>query len=85
MSLTVTPGQLNQRAEFYHQLSQLTAAGIGLLQALGQLKRNPPARSYREPTGCRNLIFRSLKPVNEVGASKPVSGCSPSITPIRPG
>jgi type II secretory pathway component PulF len=49
MSLTVTPRQLNQRAEFYHQLSQLTAAGIGLLQALGQLKRNPPARSYREP------------------------------------
>ena len=49
MSLVVTPRQLNQRAEFYHQLAQLTAAGIGLLSGLEQLKRNPPGRSYREP------------------------------------
>ena len=49
MSFTVTPRQFAQRAEFYHQLAQLTSAGIGLLQALEQLKRNPPARSYREP------------------------------------
>jgi type IV pilus assembly protein PilC len=48
MSLTVTPRQLAQRAEFYHQLAQLTSAGIGVLPALEQLKRNPPARSYRE-------------------------------------
>jgi len=49
MSLTVTPRQFAQRAEFYQQLAQLTSAGIGLLQALEQLKRNPPGRSYREP------------------------------------
>ena len=49
MSLTVTPRQFAQRAEFYHQLAQLTSAGIGVLPALEQLKRNPPARSYREP------------------------------------
>jgi type IV pilus assembly protein PilC len=49
MSLTITPRQFTQRAEFYHQLAQLTSAGIGVLPALEQIKRNPPARSYREP------------------------------------
>ncbi len=47
--MIVTPGQLNQRAEFYHQLGQLTAAGLGLVRALEQLKSHPPARSYRAP------------------------------------
>jgi type IV pilus assembly protein PilC len=49
MSFIVTPRQFSQRAEFYHQLAQLTSAGIGLLPALEQLKRNPPGSSYREP------------------------------------
>lgn len=49
MSFIVTPRQLSQRAEFYHQLSQLTAAGIGVVRALEQIKRSPPARSYRAP------------------------------------
>lgn len=49
MSFLITPSQLAQRAEFYRQLAQLTSAGIGILSALEQLKRNPPARSYREP------------------------------------
>jgi type II secretory pathway component PulF len=49
MPLIVTPGQLATRGEFYHQLHQLTSAGFGLMQALEQLKRTPPARSYREP------------------------------------
>jgi type II secretory pathway component PulF len=49
MSFIVTPRQFSQRAEFYHQLAQLTAAGIGLLPALEQIKRNPPASSYRDP------------------------------------
>src|SRR5882672_6146735 len=49
MPLIVTPGQLATRSELYHQLNQLTSAGFGLLPALEQLKRNPPARSYREP------------------------------------
>jgi len=48
MSLILTPGQFTQRAEFYYQLSQLTAAGIGLPSALEQLRRNPPGRSYRQ-------------------------------------
>src|SRR5204862_8330508 len=49
LPLIVTPGQLSTRSEFYHQLNQLTSAGFGLMQSLEQLRRNPPARSYREP------------------------------------
>jgi type IV pilus assembly protein PilC len=45
----VTPIHLTQRSEFYHQLAQLTAAGLGLVRALEQLLRNPPAASYRKP------------------------------------
>jgi len=49
MSFVFTPGQLSRRADFYHQLGQLTGAGLGLVRALEQLQRNPPAPSYREP------------------------------------
>jgi len=49
MPLIVTPRQLAQRAEFYHQLGQFTSAGIPILHALEQIKQHPPARSYREP------------------------------------
>ncbi|MGA2866097.1 MAG: type II secretion system F family protein [Verrucomicrobiota bacterium] len=49
MALIITPGQFSRRAEFYQQLSGLTSAGLGLVAALGQLERKPPARSYREP------------------------------------
>src|SRR5437870_8350802 len=51
MPLIVTPGQLAQRSELYHQLAQLTSAGIGLVRALEQVQRHPPARSFREPLG----------------------------------
>lgn len=46
-----TPGQLSRRADFYYQLGQLTGAGLGLVQALEQVRRNPPANSYRAPLG----------------------------------
>jgi type II secretory pathway component PulF len=49
MSLVITPGQFSRRAEFYRQLGQLTAAGLGLIAALEQLHRSPPERSYRQP------------------------------------
>jgi type IV pilus assembly protein PilC len=49
MPFIVTPRQFTQRAEFYHQLAQLTSAGIGIVSALEQIKRNPPAPSFREP------------------------------------
>ena len=47
MPLIVTPRQFTQRAELYHQLAQLTAAGLGIVPALEQIKRNPPAASFR--------------------------------------
>lgn len=49
MPLTVTPGQLVRRSELYHQLGQLTAAGLGLTRALEQIHRAPPSRSFRAP------------------------------------
>ncbi len=45
----VFPGQFTRRAELYHQLSQLTAAGLAIVPALEQLARNPPAPAFREP------------------------------------
>jgi len=40
---------LTRRAELYHQLAQLTAAGLPILSTLEQLERHPPARSFRAP------------------------------------
>lgn len=47
--MLVTPGHFAQRAEFYHQLAQLTAAGIGVVPALEQIQRSPPSGAFREP------------------------------------
>ena len=49
MSLTFTPRQLSQRADLYHQLGQLTSAGIGLTQALQIQRQSPPSPSFRAP------------------------------------
>jgi len=49
MPFLTTPRQFTQRAELFHQLAQLTSAGIPILRALEQIKRSPPSRSYREP------------------------------------
>src|ERR1035441_6817950 len=49
MPLIVTPRQFTRRAELFHQLAQLTSAGIGVVRALEQIKRSPPAPSFREP------------------------------------
>ncbi len=51
MTLTFTPGQLRRRSDFYHQLAQFTSAGVGLVEALGELRKHPPDRSYVEPLG----------------------------------
>jgi type II secretory pathway component PulF len=45
----VLPGQFTRRAELYHQLGQLTMAGLPIMSALEQLTRNPPAPAFREP------------------------------------
>jgi type IV pilus assembly protein PilC len=47
MAFIFTPGQLARRAEFYHQLSQMTAAGLTIMRTLEQLEQHPPAASYR--------------------------------------
>jgi type IV pilus assembly protein PilC len=47
MPLIITPGQLERRAELYHQLGILIAAGMSIHQALAQLKINPPARALQ--------------------------------------
>jgi type II secretory pathway component PulF len=47
--MIVTPRQFTQRAELYHQLAQLTSAGIGLVRALETLLKSPPSWSFRAP------------------------------------
>jgi type II secretory pathway component PulF len=47
MPLIITPRQLERRAELYHQLGVMIAAGLTIHQSLEQLKRNPPDRSLR--------------------------------------
>ena len=49
MPLIVTPRQLTQHAELYHQLAQLMSAGIGIIQALEMVRRSPPNHSFRQP------------------------------------
>lgn len=49
MSLLITPGQIASRSELFHQLGQVTASGIGLIDALEILHRNPPRASLRVP------------------------------------
>lgn len=47
--LVITPGQLTRRAELYHQLAQLTAAGLPILGSLEQIGRHPPSPAFRAP------------------------------------
>jgi type II secretory pathway component PulF len=47
--MIVTPAQLLRRADFYHQLAQLTAAGIGVTKGLEQIANRPPGHSFRKP------------------------------------
>src|ERR1043166_8070256 len=49
MGLVITPRQLARRSELYHQLGQLTDAGIGLMQAIETIRRAPPSRSFAMP------------------------------------
>ena len=49
MALILTPRELTRRAHFYQQFSQLTAAGVSVVQTLEMLQRNPPSASFRQP------------------------------------
>ena len=77
MGLVVTPRQLAQRAELYHQLSQLLDAGIGLPEALGVLHRSPPVRSFRLPLA--RLIERLQDGSTFSEAIQSVEGWLPSF------
>jgi type II secretory pathway component PulF len=44
MPLVITPAQLERRAELYHQLGMLLAAGMTFQQGLEQLTQHPPSR-----------------------------------------
>jgi len=77
MGLVVTPRQLAQRAELYHQLSQLLDAGIGLPEALAVLHRSPPVRSFRLPLA--RLIQRLQDGSTFSEAIQAVEGWLPSF------
>lgn len=48
MPLIVTPGQLNQRAELYHQLGSMLSAGVPLVTVVAQAQSNLPNRESRK-------------------------------------
>lgn len=45
--MIITPGQLTRRADFYYQLGQLTAAGLGVTGSLQQLRRTSSSSLFR--------------------------------------
>jgi type IV pilus assembly protein PilC len=49
MPLILTPRQLNQHAELYHQLGIMITAGLTIRKALEHLESNPPSLSLRAP------------------------------------
>ena len=49
MAVILLPGQLAQRADFYHQFGRLAGSGVPIVQALEIQQRNPPAPAFRQP------------------------------------
>jgi len=66
-----TPGHFSRRADFYHQLAQLTAAGLGVTAALQQLHRTPPGPDFRPHIGAVLLDIGSGLTVSESFARRP--------------
>ena len=77
MALIITPGQLAHRADLYHQLAQLTAAGIGLPQALEIQRRSPPDQAFRQPLGA--LIERLQRGSTFSDAARSLAGFLPAF------
>src|SRR5262245_45552728 len=46
--MIITPGQLNRRAELYHQLGSMISAGVPLIKSLEMVRNNPAVRASRE-------------------------------------
>ena len=85
MPLIITPRQLAQRGELYHQLGQLVSAGIGLINALEMMGRTPPARSFAEPI--RQIIAQLSSGATFSDALVSLGGWTPAfdIALIRAG
>jgi len=47
MAIIVTPGQLKEQGEFYHQLASMTKSGVTIIQSIGLLRKNPPSRKLK--------------------------------------
>src|SRR5580698_10655968 len=62
--MIVTPGQLFRRADFYHQLAQLVAAGVGVTHALQQICNRPPSPFFHQ------ALHKTL---GELALGKPLS------------
>ena len=57
MSLFILPRHFSNQAELYHQFSRLTAAGIGIPQAVEIQHRSPPSHSFRLPL---SIVLRRI-------------------------
>jgi type IV pilus assembly protein PilC len=66
MPLIITPRQLNQRAELYHQLGTMIAAGLTIHKALEHLQSHPPSLSLRAPV---TQLLEQLDQGHTVGGS----------------
>lgn len=66
-----TPGQFARRADFYHQLSQLTGAGLTISAALQHLHRNPPGAEFRQPIRSALLDIEAGLTISESFARHP--------------
>lgn len=51
MPLFITPRQLKQRSDWYHQLASFTSTGVGLMQGLEFSQQSHTTRSFRKPLG----------------------------------
>jgi type IV pilus assembly protein PilC len=52
MAAINTPSSIRKRAELYHQIAQMVASGIGLIQTLELVQNNPPSASFRNHIRC---------------------------------
>lgn len=71
MAWLVTPGQIANQAELYYQLSNLTHAGFGVLQAWEQIYQSPPSRSMRKPL---EVVLDKLRQGFTVGEALQATG-----------
>lgn len=77
MPLIITPGQLSQLAELYHQLGSMTEAGLGLPQAIDHLQRTAPSAKTREHLAAISLRLQQGFTLSE--AMRQVHGWLPAF------